>query len=123
MVPADEFLSGSEAGGLDFLAGYLTERSDLRDRVERLVTAPDPTAHPDWDWFAELVGGGILVDEFIPLPGDAYRSLSAVGLIPRWGPGAKHRWPASAADRAPVSTRRAPAGWDPTPTPRWSMTR
>lgn len=38
---------------------------------------------------AGLVGGGILVDEFIALPGDVYRSLSGAGLIPRWGSGAK----------------------------------
>ena len=62
VVPADEFPSGSEAGGLDFLAGYLSERPDLRDRVEQLVTAADPTAHPDWNWFAELVNGGYYAD-------------------------------------------------------------
>ena len=32
---------------------------------------------------------GILVDEFIALPGDVYRSLSGAGLIPRWGSEAK----------------------------------
>ena len=62
VVPADEFPSGSEAGGLDFLAGYLAERSDLHDRVAQLVTAADPTAHPDWIWFAELVNGGYYAD-------------------------------------------------------------
>ena len=62
VVPADEFPSAGEAGGLDFLTGYLTERPDLRPRVEHLMGAPDPTAHPDWDWFAELVNGGYYAD-------------------------------------------------------------
>ena len=32
-----------------------------------------------------LMGGGILVNEFVPTPIEAYTKLSAVGLIPAWG--------------------------------------
>jgi hypothetical protein len=35
VVAADELPGAGAAGGLDFLAGYLTERPDLRHRVER----------------------------------------------------------------------------------------
>ncbi|HYI55768.1 MAG TPA: GMC oxidoreductase [Microlunatus sp.] len=60
------------------------------DVVEDLI-GPGPTVstHDFRHGVDGLVGGGILVDEFIPLPGDVYRSLSAAGLIPRWGSGAK----------------------------------
>ncbi|HEY5978348.1 MAG TPA: GMC family oxidoreductase [Microlunatus sp.] len=62
VVPADEFAPASEAGGLDFLSGYLAERPDLRPRLEGLLAAVDPTRHADWEWFAELVNGGYYAD-------------------------------------------------------------
>ena len=62
VVPADEFPSAGAAGGLDFHAGYLIERPELRPRLERLTAVPEPTAHPDWDWFAALVNGGYYAD-------------------------------------------------------------
>ncbi len=60
------------------------------DVVEDLI-GPGPTVstHDFRHGVDGLVGGGILVDEFIPLPGDVYRSLSGAGLIPRWGSEAK----------------------------------
>jgi choline dehydrogenase-like flavoprotein len=62
VVPADEFASAGEAGGLDFLQRYLAERPDLRARLDGLLAAADPTTHPDWDWFAGLVNGGFYAD-------------------------------------------------------------
>ena len=62
VVPADEYASASDAGGLDFLTGYLAERPDLRPRLEGLLAAAEPTEHPDWVWFAELVNGGFYAD-------------------------------------------------------------
>ena len=60
------------------------------DVVEDLV-GPGPTisTHDFRHGVDGVVGGGVLVDEFIPLPGNVYRSLSGAGLIPRWGAGAK----------------------------------
>ena len=60
------------------------------DVVEDLI-GPGPTVstHDFRHGVDGLVGGGILVDEFIALPGDVYRSLSGAGLIPRWGSEAK----------------------------------
>jgi choline dehydrogenase-like flavoprotein len=62
VVPADEFPSAGEAGGLDFLERYLGERPDLRPRLAGLLESAQPTAEPDWDWFAELVSGGFYAD-------------------------------------------------------------
>ena len=39
VVPADEFPSAGEAGGLDFVAGYLGERPDLQPRLDGLLGA------------------------------------------------------------------------------------
>ena len=68
------------------------------DVVEDLV-GPGPTVstHDFRHGVDGLVGGGILVDEFIPLPANVYRSLSGAGLIPRWGAGvqARHAGPAA----------------------------
>jgi choline dehydrogenase-like flavoprotein len=62
VLPADEFPSGSAAGGVGFLRSYLAERPDLRPRLDGLRAAADPTGHPDWDWFAELVNAGFYAD-------------------------------------------------------------
>jgi choline dehydrogenase-like flavoprotein len=32
-----------------------------------------------------ILGGGILVNEFVPLPVEAYAKLSALGIVPAWG--------------------------------------
>jgi choline dehydrogenase-like flavoprotein len=60
------------------------------DVVEDLV-GPGPTisTHDFRHGVPGLVGGGVLVDEFIPLPANVYRSLSGAGLIPRWGSASK----------------------------------
>ena len=62
VVPADAFPSAAEAGGLGFLDGYLSERPDLRPRLDVLLRADDPTTHPEWHWFAGLVNGGFYAD-------------------------------------------------------------
>lgn len=62
VVPADELPSASEAGGTDFLAGYLAERPDLVARLDALLASADPTAAADWPWFAALVSGGFYAD-------------------------------------------------------------
>ena len=66
-------------------------RSAIFDDVVEDLIGPGPTVstHDFRHGVDGVVGGGILVDEFIPLPGDVYRSLSGAGLIPRWGSEAK----------------------------------
>jgi choline dehydrogenase-like flavoprotein len=58
------------------------------DEVEDLL-GPGPTlsTHDFRHRQPGLVGGGILVDEFVPLPANVYRMLVDAGLIPRWGLG------------------------------------
>ena len=62
VVPADEFPSAGEAGGLDFLQRYLGERPDLWPRLTALLESAQPTAEPAWGWFAELVSAGFYAD-------------------------------------------------------------
>ena len=56
------------------------------DEAEDLI-GPGPTlsTHDFRHGVEGLVGGGILVDEFIPLPANVYRMLTGAGLIPSWG--------------------------------------
>ncbi|MDT0317818.1 GMC family oxidoreductase [Streptomyces millisiae] len=61
VVPADDFPSASQAGGLAFLTSVLAERPDWRGRVTDVVRHGQASEH--WDWFAELVAGGYYADE------------------------------------------------------------
>lgn len=64
VVPADEYPSASEAGGVEHLRRRLAERPDWVSRVTGLVAAGDAaTDHADWPWFAQLVNGGYYADE------------------------------------------------------------
>jgi choline dehydrogenase-like flavoprotein len=87
IVPADDFPSASEAGGLDFLASILDERADWVPRAGAVLEAvavasqarfgrsfkelrePDRTAlldallpDADYGWFVRLVNGGYYAD-------------------------------------------------------------
>ena len=56
------------------------------DEVEDLVgPGPSLATHDFRHQMPGIVGGGILVDEFVPLPANVYRMLTEAGLIPRWG--------------------------------------
>ena len=111
VVPADEFPSAGDAGGLDFLAGYLTERPDLRPRLEQLTAVPDPTAHPDWDWFAALVNAGYYAD---PANGGnrSGESWRMVGWAPEPAAGWSRPVPAPEATPVVVTPDRLSARYD-----------
>lgn len=56
------------------------------EEVEDLVgPGPSLATHDFRHQMPGIVGGGILVDEFVPLPANVYRMLIETGLIPRWG--------------------------------------
>lgn len=56
------------------------------DEVEDLVgPGPSVSTHDFRHHQPGLVGGGVLIDEFVPLPANVYRMLTDAGLIPRWG--------------------------------------
>ncbi|MFD5316567.1 GMC oxidoreductase [Streptomyces sp. NPDC127098] len=61
VVPADDFPSASQAGGLAFVMSVLAERPDWLGRVTDVVRRGRASEH--WDWFAELVAGGYYADE------------------------------------------------------------
>jgi choline dehydrogenase-like flavoprotein len=110
LIPADEFPSAVEAGGLDFLATLLAERPDLQQRVAAVLdllgpaggdgsylsAAPQERAarltalgdHGDWSWFVDLVQGGYYAD---PANGGnaGARSWSMIG----WDPDPAGGWP------------------------------
>ena len=53
-----------------------------------------------------VLGGGILVNEFVPIPIEAYLKLSALGVVPAWGQagaeGMRERLSADAVRRRPA---------------------
>jgi len=61
------------------------------DEVVEDLVGPGPTlsTHDFRHGVDGVVGGGILVDEFIPLPANMYRMLAGTGLIRYWGLEAK----------------------------------
>ena len=60
------------------------------DEVEDLIgPGPSVATHDFRHHQPGLVGGGVLIDEFVPLPANVYRMLTDAGLIPRWGIEAK----------------------------------
>lgn len=79
VVPSDDFPSGAEAGGREFLRRVLAERPEWVARVEGVLAEGEASA--DWDWFAELVSGGYYAD---PDNGgnDGGRSWQMVGWSP-----------------------------------------
>lgn len=104
VVPADDFPSASQAGGLDFLDRYLAERPDLMPRLDDLVrrwmAAPgaDPES-PDWLWFAELVNAGYYAD-----PGNGGNRDGASWRMVGWSPEPAGGWSGPPADEPPPAS-------------------
>lgn len=109
VVPADAFPSAAEAGGLGFLDGYLSERPDLRPRLDVLLRADDPTTHPEWHWFAGLVNGGFYAD-----PANGGNAEAVSWRMVDWAPEPAGGWSRpvpvpEAAPRVVTPDRLAPA--------------
>ena len=71
------FLQGHVYAGA---AGVFDERVQDSVGPGPSISTTDLRHHNDG-----ILGGGILVNEFVPIPVEAYLKLSAAGLVPAWG--------------------------------------
>jgi choline dehydrogenase-like flavoprotein len=60
IIPADEFPSGTQAGGIAFLTSILFERPEWRERVASVLESGAASA--EWDWFSAIVSAGYYAD-------------------------------------------------------------
>ena len=125
VVPADEFPSASEAGGLRFWSLLtVTERPEWADRViavldlldgraggrfaelqveERVAVLDGLVDDPDYVWFAQLVNAGFYAD-----PANGGNDDGASWRMVGWSPEPSGGWPKQevwAPDRSPIIRR------------------
>lgn len=116
IVPADDFPSADQAGGVAFLGRVLDERPDWIDRVVRVLGRVNGASNTrfsrpfvalaadrqlaildsliedaDYGWFARLVNGGYYAD-----PGNGGNTGAASWHMIDWRPGPAGGWPAGA---------------------------
>lgn len=96
VIPADEFPSASESGGVGFILSLLEERPDWTVRVAEVLDREDASEH--WDWFAETVAAGYYAD-----PGNGGNLGAASWSMVGWRP-----WPVGAGT-APIAPGMSPA--------------
>jgi len=113
IIPADDYPSAVEAGGLDFLGRILDERPDWIARADAVLRDVDRIAHDghgaafealaaadqgkildrlttdnDYGWFARLVNGGYYAD-----PGNGGNSDAKSWEMVGWSPAPPGGWP------------------------------
>ncbi|RKR75154.1 GMC oxidoreductase [Frondihabitans australicus] len=109
VVPRDDYPSGTEAGGLEYLGRMLAERPDWLDDVRDVIDSGDASEH--WDWFAELVAGGYYAD-----PANGGNADAASWRMVDWSPEPPAGWgvavPVDEAPRRVVHPRDLEGRYD-----------
>ncbi len=109
VVPLDDYPSGTDARGLEYLGRMLAERPDWIADVHSVLDHGEASAR--WDWFAELVAGGYYAD-----PANGGNADAASWRMVDWSPEPPSGWgiavPVDEAPRTVVHPRDLEARYD-----------